>query len=356
MPIVSTPSVDQVSIYSDLSSLDKIRQQGQVDEMGAVKKAAQEFEAFFMNMMLKSMRQASDVIGSDSPFSSQQEKMYTGMLDEQMSVNLSQSGHLRIADLMVSQLSRSVQSAQASQDISAHLSKIKKTGEQTIQPVLPVRSLSSVMSIDAEELSNSVVPLAEKNSKVEKEVISSSNQNEALATKEVNDIAKPEKKAVFSGVSDFVESLMPFAKEAADKLNLDPRILLAQAALETGWGKYVMHDGQGKPGFNMFGIKAGDDWQGDSINIETLEVENQAFKKVKANFRQYQSFAESFNDYVDFVTSSPRYQNAVNAATNARDYLNELQNSGYATDPNYASKILRIFKENNFQFPTASAE
>jgi len=349
MPILNTPNLDQASIYTDLSSLDKIRQQGQVDEVGAIKKAAQEFEAFFMNMMLKSMRQASGVIGGDNPFSSQQEKMFIGMLDEQLSVDLSQGGHLKIADLMVAELTRSKQVAQNSDELSEHLKKIQPSTatEQSVElstTPLPLAT-DDKQPINAVTV-NALTPISPF------EALNPANKSEASSMQiSTDDKAKelPTKKALFERASDFIETLMPYAKQAAEKLSVDPRLLIAQAALETGWGKFVMHDAAGNPGFNLFGIKAGANWQGDSIQIDTLEVEQQQFKKVNASFRKYNNLAESFSDYVNFIADNPRYREAVQAASQADQYVEQLQSSGYATDPNYANKIMRIFNTEALQ-------
>ncbi|MGX5202467.1 flagellar assembly peptidoglycan hydrolase FlgJ [Aliikangiella sp. IMCC44632] len=351
---ITQSAFTQASIHSDLSSLDSIRKQGLTDEKGAIAKAAKEFEAFFMNMLFKSMRQASEVISEDSPFNSQQEKMFTSMLDEQMSVELSQQGNFGIAELMISQLTNSP------------IEPVKKT----IKYVPPVDQValkvnSSTSNPLANNMSNehgaSKLSEAAAVRKVDKATqsvsISSSNASEkvalepeaitnslvdssALETRKV----KVEKKALFDNAKDFVASLLPVATKAAKQLAVDPKLLLAQAALETGWGKYVMHDEAGKPGFNLFGIKANNAWQGESIVADTLEVENQAFKKVSAAFRKYHSLQESFTDYVNFIKGNSRYQGAVKASSDEASYANELQSSGYATDPNYAEKILKIYQ------------
>lgn len=343
MPLVNTPSLEQASIYSDLNSLDAIRRQGQTDQMGAIKKAAQEFESFFLNMMLKSMRQASDVIGSDNPFSSQQEKMYTGMMDEQLSVNLSQGGHLKIADLMVEQLSRKTMPVKGSVDFTEHLKNIGKqakfVGVSSADESKAINSNLQNHSINTETKNIERINLA-KTSEVK-----TSDTQTSLNTA----IEKPSKKSLFNRINDFVDELLPIAKKAAEKLNIDPKLLLAQAALETGWGQYVMHDGKGKPGYNLFGIKAGNNWKGESINIDTIEVSNQQVSKVNAAFRKYDSFAESFSDYVDFISNNPRYEKALNFVSEAHSYLKELQQSGYATDPNYAEKIMRIYQDEKIQ-------
>lgn len=322
-----SPQLQQASIYSDLNSLDSIRKMGRTDEAGAMKKAAKEFEAFFMNMMLKSMRQSSEVIGENPLTGSPQEKMFTAMMDEQMAVDLSQKGLLGIADLMMSQFYQAKGKTPGSPEmLNAPLPQFSGN-------VPAAHSLSSQVAAAKALQTENIAParLPEHAPKAEQKKIEK---------------VKVEKKALFSQAEEFISSLLPYAKNAARKLDLDPKLLIAQAALETGWGKFIMHDDAGKPGYNLFGIKAGKSWQGESIKIDTLEVENQQFKKVKASFRKYQNFAQSFDDYVDFVKQDPRYSKAVSLRKKPAEYIEQLQKSGYATDPNYASKIMSIFKEN----------
>ena len=137
---------------------------------------------------------------------------------------------------------------------------------------------------------------------------------------------------------------MPYAQEAAKKLNLDPDVLVAQAALETGWGKFVIKDNKGNNSFNLFNIKATDSWQGKKVAVSTLEYHNGVAKKENANFRSYNSYAESFADYVKLISESPRYEKAKSQVNDASAYLDALQEGGYATDPHYADKIKSILK------------
>lgn len=351
MPINNNLQFEQASIYSDLGSLDAIRKQGLTDESGAIKKAAKEFEAFFMNMMLKSMRQASVVVGDNSLTGSEAEKMFTGMMDEQLSVNLSQQGHLGIADLMISQLSG--QSKTENNDTDKNVKELSYYREFPVSRITnnsfsavkqeQNKTISSMAEISADRIKSTPV-VALKNQTIKPKAAAANIEiKNIIAT--IKETVKPEKKSLFAEVTDFVSTLLPLAKQAAEKLSVDPRLLIAQAALETGWGKFIMHDESGNPGFNLFGIKTGKNWSGESININTLEVEDQQFKKINASFRKYQNFSESFDDYVSFLKQNPRYQKVLDSANDAKEYVKQLQVSGYATDPDYANKIMRIFRE-----------
>ncbi|MGF6207138.1 flagellar assembly peptidoglycan hydrolase FlgJ [Pseudomonas sp. ADAK2] len=154
----------------------------------------------------------------------------------------------------------------------------------------------------------------------------------------------PAKKA-FSSADEFVNTMLPMAKEAADRIGVDPRYLVAQAALETGWGKSVMRAQDGSSSHNLFGIKAGSSWTGDSARAITSEFRDGAMVKETAQFRSYASYKDSFHDLVTLLQSNNRYQDVVKSADNPEQFVRELQKAGYATDPNYASKISQIAKQ-----------
>ncbi|KNH23294.1 flagellar rod assembly protein FlgJ [Pseudomonas syringae] len=154
----------------------------------------------------------------------------------------------------------------------------------------------------------------------------------------------PPKKA-FSSADEFVNTMLPMAKEAADRIGVDPRYLVAQAALETGWGKSVMRAQDGSSSHNLFGIKASSNWKGDSARAITSEFRNGERVKETAEFRSYGSYKDSFHDLVTLLQSNNRYQDVLKSADNPEQFVRELQKAGYATDPDYASKISQIAKQ-----------
>ena len=147
---------------------------------------------------------------------------------------------------------------------------------------------------------------------------------------------------------DFVTHLWPMAEKAAASLGVEPKVLLAQAALETGWGHAVIRSSDGRNSFNLFNIKSGPDWGGDSVVKSSLEFSNGVARQERSAFRSYTSYAESFSDYVNFIKSNPRYENALTEGGSAGNYLRELQLAGYATDPEYAQKIESIMSRAQF--------
>jgi flagellar protein FlgJ len=154
----------------------------------------------------------------------------------------------------------------------------------------------------------------------------------------------PAKKA-FSSADEFVNTMLPMAKEAAERIGVDPRYLVAQAALETGWGKSVMRAQDGSSSHNLFGIKASSSWKGDSARAITSEFRNGEMVKETAEFRSYDSYKDSFHDLVTLLQTNNRYQDVVKSADNPEQFVRELQKAGYATDPDYASKISQIAKQ-----------
>ena len=148
---------------------------------------------------------------------------------------------------------------------------------------------------------------------------------------------------------EFIESVWPQAVEAAHQLGVKPEVLVAQAALETGWGKHVIRGVDGSNSFNLFGIKADAGWQGRKVFSETVEYTDGIMHKQRAAFRAYDSPAESFRDYVDFLRTNPRYKTALQSTANSARFTAELQRAGYATDPEYSNKINGIIDSGLFR-------
>jgi flagellar protein FlgJ len=136
----------------------------------------------------------------------------------------------------------------------------------------------------------------------------------------------------------FISGLMPHAEAAARELGVDPRNLIAQAALETGWGRSA----PGGDSHNLFGIKAGANWNGASVQANTQEFDAGVATRVDANFRAYGSPRESVEDYVRLIRDNPRYAGALNTGSDVQAFASALQRGGYATDPDYARKLAAV--------------
>ena len=291
---------------NDIKGLDELRRAAQSGDSKALDEAAKQFEAIFVQMMLKSMRKAQDVMADkDSPFNSEQVKFYRDMHDTQIASDLASNGSIGLADIIVRQLG--------------------KTGEGYM-PAGALRNDGNLSSINRNTI-----------------VSSQKSQEEVLGDQPIKTF-QSFKTAAFEDAKSFIEQLYPAAQQAAEQLGIDPKALLAQAAIETGWGQYMIHNTSGKNSHNLFGIKADLRWQGDRAMVNTIEFEQGVAATKKAPFRVYDSFADSMRDYVGFVKQNPRYEEAVKQSQSPQDYFSELQKAGYATDPDYANKILSVFE------------
>ena len=329
------------SLFTDLNQLSKLKGQAKTDEQAALKGVAQEFEQLFMNMMLKSMRQANDVLAADSPFNSNDVKFYQEMFDQQLTLDLSRKDSIGLADIIVKQLSQSA-------DVVSQPASGDKDGDerQSLTEQMLNRALSSGPISQPAGVGYTAPVEADHQAPAQAaQQVDDPEQAQAVAGTETSDRnATADLPNRFESPAEFINSLMPLAEKAARSLGVNPSVLLAQAALETGWGKFVTRDtATGKSSFNLFNIKADSRWQGDAVQVQTLEYRGGVPEKEQARFRAYEGYEASFNDYVDFLQSNPRYQQALEQGSDPSRFVRELHNAGYATDPEYAAKIERIF-------------
>ena len=299
------------SVYSDLQGLQSIKQLGQVDENAALAEVSKQFESILVNMMLKNMRSATNVFSEGSYLGGDQVTFYQEMLDDQWSVELTRGKGLGFAEPMSRQLG----------------------GEPSVKN----SSDSSSAAMSIEQILSGARITKQRNA-----FVAPANDASALDTSLATVNSR------FESPEAFVTELYDSAEKAASKLGVAPSTLLAQAALETGWGQHLPSGNNGQHGFNLFGIKADSRWSGPVTQVDTLEYYDGQPIKVSASFRRYDSFEQSFNDYVDFVSSQSRYQPALEKATDPAGYIQALQNAGYATDPKYAEKVQDILKRDVF--------
>ncbi len=291
-------SLQNGGVYTDLHGLQGIKRLGKRDRDAALWEVSRQFEGLFFKMVLKSMRDATVESGL---FDSNQSKQYREMFDHQLSVTLGQSGKLGIANMIYRQLGGK-----------------KGTGK-------PMDAVTKA-------------PVARPLTKL---VVASQDKRMAGTGKSVSNAARDGKLSMFSSPLAFIRAIYPHAKRAAERLGVSPRVLLAQAALETGWGKKVITGADGK-GHSYFGIKAGSGWQGASSRVPTLEYRHGVVQREKASFRIYDDPRKAFDDYVNFLRSSKRYQGALRSRGDDHAFIDGLARAGYATDPAYAAKIRRI--------------
>ncbi|MBH0020582.1 flagellar assembly peptidoglycan hydrolase FlgJ [Pseudoalteromonas sp. SWXJ133] len=312
---METNHLDKQNFF-DLGNLNSLRQEALTSgdastdaSKAALKKAAAQFEAIFTQMLLKGMRKANEAFeDKESPFNSSSVKFFEEMHDQQLSSELSSNGSLGLADLIVQQLS----------------------------PDAKNYTPSSVLRTSNDFLSDQRAGTELPHQQYKKETI-------PLTDNKITEEAKSnDNKANFDTAEEFVSSVWEHAKTAAKKIGLNPAVMVAQAALETGWGKHIINKSDGGSSNNLFNIKSDKSWEGDKASKVTLEFEQGTPVKKQASFRAYDSIKDSVNDFVDFLTQNPRYKEALQNTAKPNDFLDSLQKAGYATDPNYADKIKQV--------------
>jgi peptidoglycan hydrolase FlgJ len=281
MPLNNLNANATAGLSIDTRSLDSIRTRSITDAKGAARDAAKQFEALFMNEMVKSMRAATPA---------------SGLFDDNAGAQLS--------------------TEMLDREYSNKLSGLKNGLSEAI-----LKQLERQMG-----LSPGPIPVTG----------SANNTPEPLS-------AKPQATRIpQSGAAGFVQQHSDAAAKAERDTGIPAAFMVSQAALETGWGRKEIKHADGTPSFNLFGIKAGAGWKGPVAEITTTEYVDGKAQKVTAKFRAYGSYAEGFSDYARLMKDSPRYASVVAKAETAAGFAQGLQRAGYATDPAYADKLSKV--------------
>ena len=310
--------VDLTSRFAlDVQSVNQLKLDARQSSPEALKQAAQQFEAVFMNMLMKSMREATP---QDGMFESEQTRMYTSMLDQQLSQRMASRG-IGLAEVMVRQLSGAMNAIPPGED-APPLADLNPRGLPLNAPEVPL----------ATPLSPPVAAPARtgKSQQVDSDPLRAKARVESYAP---------------AHVEDFVQRLLPHAQAASAATGIPARFMLGQAALETGWGKSEIRGADGQNSHNLFGIKAGSSWKGQTVEIVTTEYVNGKPQKQVDTFRAYDSYADAFRDYGNLLRNNARYQNVIAQGQDAAGFAHGLQQAGYATDPKYAQKLMSVIRQ-----------
>jgi len=286
--------------YQDIAGLSKLKRAAGANDPQAIRTVAEQFEAMFTRMMLKSMR---DAVGPDPIFGSNQEQMYQGMADDQLSVQLAKGKGLGLADMLVRQLQK-----------------------------MGVKGASQAAGADATGTTPAAGAMTAAGAKAAAAYRATRQATQPTASAATTDVTK----------ANFVQDLWPRAQDAGTLLGVDPRHLIAQAALETNWGQSLPQDASGRSSNNLFGMKTSANWTGAAVTNSTREFENGAATNTTAQFKAYATPTQSFQDYVALLRNNPRYAAALNTGDDVHAFAAGLQRGGYATDPEYANKIAAV--------------
>ncbi|MAD72080.1 MAG: flagellar assembly peptidoglycan hydrolase FlgJ [Alcanivorax sp.] len=300
----------------DVQGLDRLKHSAARDPQKQLRSAAEQFEALFLHRMIKSMRDASP--RSELTDSSQM-RFYQSLFDQQMSQHMAGRG-LGLADQLVAQLSGKGTSADAARAATG-------TSPLDAIPRGEPRRLPGVEAAAGDPAAGD--PAA---------------GDTAAVTR-----TEPPRPPLLSAANpatptDFVHQLSEPAREASRRTGMPAPLILAQAALETGWGRREIPTSDGGNSHNLFGIKAGADWKGPTTEVVTHEYINGQRTRVVDRFRVYDSYAEAFEDHGRLISDNPRYAPVLDAA-DAKQAAQALQNGGYATDPAYADKLVALMDQ-----------
>jgi flagellar protein FlgJ len=272
--------------YSDPNGLAALKKDP--NSPAALHAVAQQVDALFLQMMLKSMRDANAAAGTGD---SNEMGMYQDMFDKQIALTMSQHQDLGLGSLLTRQMA----------------ARAAAGGTSPAQPDDHAAPRPAAAPSSTAPPATSAPPTS-----------------------------------MTQSAEEFVDQVLPSIRTAAQALGLNPLVLLAQAALETGWGKRMARTADGNPSLNLFGIKADDTWVGARAAANTVEYAGGVATQRQAAFRAYGSIEESVNDFANLLKNSPRYRHAAAAGPDAQAYVDGIGRSGYATDPGYAAKLSDI--------------
>jgi len=340
-------------VYTDLSNLQKLKSSARTDSQAAIPEAARQFEALMITTMLKNLRKT----GMEDPiFKSQAMDSYHDMYDQQLGLELSKGQGIGFAKAIAEQMRYQTQdhTIETSKEIPNRASR---------DLTMPLRRSFEHLEDHTKVISKNTIDPTESQSSL---LIKSPTTEQLIEM--TAPAMKPLKTiyADFSSPEEFAEKLRPMAEQAAKKLGVSTEIILSQAALETGWGKHIIAQGD-KSSFNLFNIKATSNWQGNTVAKISAEFSSGMNKSIqrKSLFKAYDSFAQSFDDYVNLIKNSPRYRSAVPSVNKNKEtmdqflhdksYIKSIHQAGYATDPAYSDKVLRVLTTEAIQKQAKSA-
>lgn len=304
----------------DLQSLASLKKGVKDADPKSLKAAAQQFEALFMQMVLKSMRDATPHEGM---LDSEQGRLYESLLDQQLAQVMAARGTTGLAAMIERQLSRN--------------------GDNAVEPLGNLPFVPEAKGLPFRNTDPAGLPLPRDEVPAIKldGVLNAPAAAPSGATTSARE-------SIPAGATEFVARVWPYAREVSQATGIPAHFMVAQAALETGWGKSEPRLADGRPSYNLFGLKAGRGWTGAVAESQTTEFVNGVAQRQAERFRAYGSYAEAFSDYAALLQSTPRYA-AVLGTQDASAFARGLQKAGYATDPMYSSKLERIIGGNTLR-------
>ncbi len=316
----------QADFFLNFQQFGEMKLRARENSEDAAATVARQFEGLFVQQMLAAMRSAARV---DDAQQSSYMDFYQEMYDKQLAQTIAGQDRLGVAKMIMQQIPGAEQTAAATAIDPA-----------AANPVSVPRAVQSVAMATAAPVEAAPAAAAAAEAGPGSSVVLGRVVDDDFA--EVAQIERANKR--WHKPDNFIADVWPEARVAAQQLGVSPELLVAQSALETGWGRHTMKFDDGRSSYNLFGIKAGGDWQGAALKRQSLEYRDGILQHQVSRFRAYGSPADSLADYVDFIQTSPRYQQALSSAGNDQAYIRAIQDAGYATDPRYADKVIGILR------------
>ena len=330
-PNATTPNADISNRFAlDVQGFDSLKAQAANSPQQSLPIVAKQFDAIFLQMMLKSMREATP---QDGVLDSSESKQFTSMLDQQLSQQMSSKG-VGVADALITQLSR-----------GAGLTGAGGAGGKAANMIGGGGSIGGMSLSGAGESEGNAAMM-----NALARAYANASANGALGTGKgytaQNALTPPVRgNGASPKVDAFVEKMAAPAQAASAATGIPARFIIGQAALETGWGKGEIKYSNGAPSHNVFGIKATKDWTGKTVSTVTTEYVNGTPHKVVEKFRAYDSYEQAMTDYASMLKNNPRYASVVSGSRDAASFAHGMQRAGYATDPHYAKKLISIMQQ-----------
>ena len=316
-PSTLTPQDTKQRLAIDSRALDDLKLQAQKDPKAAIKKVASEFEAMFLNILMQSMRETS--------FSGEEESSalntFRGMQDQQTVQQMSHAGGMGLGDMIARQIA-------------------KQSGIEWDEPVKKTAAASSMQLLALQKPA-----IAKALQQLEQDGVQSTTAKPAAGR--TNNTQN-------TNSGDFIQSMLNHAAPAARAIGVEPQLIVAHAALESGWGKRNIKNADGSNSHNLFGIKATGNWKGATTDVLTTEYVDGVAQKRVERFRSYPSYSHAFADYARLLSTNSRYQDALNKGADAVGFARALAKGGYATDPNYAAKLSQVAGSEKMQVAARS--
>ena len=307
----ATDAVNAIDPRS-FNELKRLGREGNSSE--AIRAAARQFEALFLQMVLKAMRDATP---KDGIFESDQSRLYQSLLDQQLAMQLANGGGTGFGDVIARQL-----------------------GAEPVARSRPAQAPTNLAGFEQ------VAAMAAR--QAAKDAAATGTDGAELPVDEVFAVTGASSASVPDGARAFVDRVWPHAMAASRATGVPAHFMVAQAALETGWGRHELKLADGSPSYNPFNIKAGRDWRGATVAIDALEYSDGKAYREPSRFRAYAGYAEAFEDYARLLSGNPRYAGVL-GQHDAAEFARGLQQAGYATDPMYADKLTRIITGNTLR-------